>query len=104
MNNIEIDLAADADSTMVQCAVETAFSSAGLRCTMKDTLRKYPGCIHWHYKNGNRPGTLAVMYWPGQCRAWFSIQASRNAAWIEEIVQVLRKSVTAHMRAGRDRE
>ena len=46
MTNIELDLGTEEDTAVIERVLEDACGSAGLRCTMKDTLRSYPGCIH----------------------------------------------------------
>lgn len=97
MKEIEIDLHGNADDEAIQRAVERACSSARLRCTLKDTLRAYPGCVHWHFKNGTQRGTLEITYWPQQTRAWFSIQAGRSATWIDDVLPAIHKSLAEQL-------
>jgi hypothetical protein len=55
---------------------------SGLSITMKDTLSKYPGCVHWHTKKGRERGTLEITWWPARERLWFSMQEGRKADWV----------------------
>jgi hypothetical protein len=43
--------------TYIDIDLEDWCVSAGLRLTLKGTLAKYPGCIHWHFKRGRERGT-----------------------------------------------
>jgi hypothetical protein len=65
-------------------AIESVMSGAGLRQTLKGTLRGYPGCVHWHFAKAGATGTLEVTLWPAQRRVWLSVQVRRGAEWIEE--------------------
>ena len=84
MRDIEISLPEHYENDTVARAIDAALIESGLRITMRDTLKKYPNCIHWHAKNGNKSGTLEVTFWPQKSRAWFTVQSGRNAPWIEE--------------------
>ena len=63
--------------------IDQALAQVGLNTTLRDGLKKFPGCIHWHAKNGGQPGTLEITLWPQQQRAWFTIQDGRAAGWID---------------------
>ena len=63
--------------------IDQAIADTGLNVTLRATLRKFPGCIHWHVKRGNESGTIEITFWPQERRAWFTIQDSRTAVWIE---------------------
>jgi len=52
VREIEIPLAANADCRGVEQAIERAVRGCGLRVSMRGSLAKFPGCIHWHLKNG----------------------------------------------------
>ena len=73
--------------------VEAAFERHGLRVAHKDTLRTHPGCIHWHLKEGEAPGTLEFTLWPDRQRAWFKVQAGRTAAWVDRLLPVLKAAL-----------
>ena len=51
--------------------VEACCCAIGLTQTLRGTLGKYPGCTHWHYKNGKATGVLEITVWPNQHRLWF---------------------------------
>jgi hypothetical protein len=96
---IETDLSLNAtkrDSQIIR-AVERAAAAEGLIQTLKGTLVKYPGCIHWHYKKGKQPGTLEITWFPRERRLWFKIAHNRNNAWIDEAVPRLRRAIESNM-------
>jgi hypothetical protein len=90
MREIEIDILGIDDAQRIAQRVETVLASHGLTLHSRGTLRTYPGCIHWHWKNGKHPGTLEVTHWPAQRRLWFKIQAARRAPWIDQLVPLLK--------------
>lgn len=88
MKNYSVDAPAEED------ALETVFAADGLLITLKSTLIKYPGCVHWHLKQGNQPGTLEATLWQGRC--WFNVSMGRTALWLEPCIERL----TAALEAG----
>lgn len=90
MLEIEAHVAPDADLTRAEASIEAACAAEGLRLTLKGTLKKYPGCIHWHYKKDLQPGTLEITLWPQARRLWFKVAAGRTGAWIDEILARLK--------------
>jgi hypothetical protein len=60
-----------------------------LRITMSGTLKKYPGCRHWHFKRPETAGTLELTIQPTACKAWFSIRRGRSVGWDESHVRGL---------------
>lgn len=97
MREIEIPLPDDADCGAVERIIDAAIDEIGLRVTLRGTLKKHPGCIHWHLKSGRAPGTLELTLWPERHRAWFSIQSGRAAPWIDETVQSLGNLLRLHL-------
>ena len=99
MKDFPIAVPAAADFSMVDTAVERCCDELGLTMTMRDTLGKYPGCVHWHFKKPKATGTLEVTSWPSQRKLWITVQDGRRASWIDEAVpelsRMLRKAVTA---------
>lgn len=87
MNIINVDAPAD------EAALENAFAGEALRITMKSTLIKYPGCVHWHLKFGKETGTLEATLWQG--KGWFSMQMGRSAAWIEPCAERMKQVLEA---------
>jgi hypothetical protein len=63
-------------------ALERVLKQAGLRVTLRGTLAGYPGCTHWHLKNGRERGVLELTYWPGGKRIWLSMQDGRRGGWV----------------------
>jgi hypothetical protein len=61
---------------------------------MRDTLRAYPGCTHWHYKSGKVRGVLEITWWPKTGRLWFKIASGRQADWIGPCVERLRATLS----------
>ena len=93
MRDFPIDLQADVDLTLVEVQIERCCSDLGLIQAMKDTLAKYPGCIHWHYKKRRLAGTLEVTLWHSTRRLWLSIQEGRRAEWIEEVLPKVKEYI-----------
>jgi hypothetical protein len=93
VREIEIPLALNADYRDVQQAIERAIGGCGLRVSLRCSLEKFPGCIHWHLKKGSEPGTLEITLWPKERRAWFTIQNGRRADWIEGKLNAFRKAI-----------
>jgi len=60
--------------TRLDEAIDALCRSHCLSVTMKSTLAKYPGSIHWHIKKERERGTLEATSWPAKCRVWFSMQ------------------------------
>jgi len=65
-------------------AIEEAIATEGLRVAQRSTLAEYPGCLHWHLKQGKEAGILEVTLLQRRDggRILFSIHANRNADWI----------------------
>lgn len=74
----------------VEAVVECSLTRLGMSITMRDTLRSFPGCIHWHAKKARHRGVLEVTYWPRKNRLWLSVHHNRDAPWIHEVIQALR--------------
>ncbi len=89
MREIELLLPTEVDDPAVERLIDEAIAQSGLQVSLRGTLKKYPGCVHWHVKSHGEPGTLEITFWPGQHRAWFAIQNGRRAAWIEGAIERL---------------
>jgi len=83
LREIEIVLPADFDGCAIGRAVDQAIAETGLTVSLRGSLKKFPGCVHWHVKNGHEAGTLEITLWPEQRRAWFVVQDGRRATWID---------------------
>ena len=90
MHQIEIDIPDIDDTPAIARRVETVLAAHGLTMHSRGSVRKYAGCIHWHWKNGRQSGTLEVTLWPAKRRLWFKVQAGRRAPWIDQLVPALK--------------
>jgi hypothetical protein len=73
--------------------IESLCRAHGLSITMKATLSKYPGSIHWHLKRGRERGTLEVTLCPREYRLWFSMQDGRRAEWVMESARRIKEEL-----------
>jgi hypothetical protein len=83
MREIEIALPANFDGGAIELAIDQTLDETGLTVSLRSTLKKFRGCVHWHVKHGCEAGTLEITLWPPERRAWFTIQDGRRAAWID---------------------
>jgi hypothetical protein len=74
-------------------AVEKTCSDHDLIFTLKDTLAKYPGCVHWHVKRNNQSGTLEITWWEKEHRLWFKVADHRTGTWIGKDMPVLKEKI-----------
>ncbi|HEX4142160.1 MAG TPA: hypothetical protein VHY91_01310 [Pirellulales bacterium] len=93
VRDVEIRLPPDADCCEIGRIIDQAIAQAGLTVTLRDELKRFPGCIHWHAKNGRQSGTLEITLWPQQHRAWFTIQDGRAADWIDAKMTLLQEAI-----------
>ncbi len=100
MIEIEVPLPPVADLGRAEALVETCCAAEGLQATLKSTLAKHPGCLHWHYgRNGSR-GTLEITLWPARRRLWLSVQAGRKGEWQEAAIIRLREAIGEVLRVA----
>ena len=97
LQHIEIPVPPDVDVAAVERAIDTAIAGRDLRVPLRGSLKKHPGCAHWHVKQGELPGTLEITFWPPEHRAWFTVQRGRGAAWIDGEIASLRALIEAHL-------
>ncbi len=93
MTETDINVPRIEDADRVIRRVESVLTSHGLTMHSRGTVKSYPGCTHWHFKDGKHAGTLEVTYWPAKRRVWFKVQAKRTAAWIDQLVPVLKEDL-----------
>lgn len=91
MIEYEISLSKRRDDSTVTAVVHDVCKGEGLELQMKTSLRKYPGCTHWHFKRPKAPGIVEVTWWPDETgqrvpRLWLSIHGNRKAAWMSELM------------------
>jgi hypothetical protein len=73
--------------------VERVCVHNGLTCTLKGTLAKYSGSVHWHFKRCGQKGTLEITWWENKHRLWFKVAENRTGTWIEDIIPVLKEQI-----------
>jgi hypothetical protein len=98
MREIELSLPRGLDECEVEQAIDRAIKVRGLSLSLRGSLKKYPGCVHWHVRNGRESGTLEITWSPQRQRAWFSIQSARSAEWIEEAIEQLAQTVQRELK------
>lgn len=97
MIEVEISIPLQTKSASLPARVEKAAASEELIQTLKGTLAKYPGCVHWHFQKGKERGTLEITWWPKEKRLWFKVAANRRAAWIDEAIPRLKQSIESKL-------
>lgn len=98
MIEIDISLPPAVDADLVVETVETSCVGVALQITMKSTLKKFPGCVHWHLKRREERGILEVTWWPADNgtrppRLWLSIHGNRQADWMRDAMPRLRERI-----------
>jgi hypothetical protein len=93
LRELEISLPSQPDGDAIVRSIDQAIVDTGLSVTLRGSLQKFPGCIHWHVKRGRGPGTLEITYWPEARRAWFTIQDGRRAEWIDGQLKLLADAI-----------
>ena len=97
MTEVELYVPARAQSATIIRLVERACAAEGFTLALKGTLAKYPGCVHWHYKNSKARGTLEVTWWKQQRRLWFKVAAGRTGEWIEQAMGRLKSRIEGRL-------
>jgi hypothetical protein len=97
MREIEVDIAADARLDGAEAVIEAVCAAEGLRLTLKDTLKAYPGCVHWHHNLAKEAGTLEITLWAVKRRIWFKVSAGRQGAWMEAMIGQLGMSIRQNL-------
>ncbi len=85
----------------VERLIDRSIADTGLRVVLRGSLKKFPGCVHWHAKRGRESGTLEITYWPGERRAWFTIQDGRKGEWIDGAMVELGHRIRQRIRSTR---
>jgi len=93
MIEVNIEIPENANTDIVVNSVEGVCLQHQLSCTLKGTLAKYPGSIHWHFKAGKQKGTLEITWWENKNRLWCKVAEGRTGKWIEEnLPQIIEKT------------
>jgi hypothetical protein len=86
-------VSSESDLTTAEQLIQESCESRSLHQTLKGTLSKHPGSIHYHYKKGKERGTLEITLWPKEKRIWFSIQSGRDADWVTDCVETMKEEI-----------
>ena len=100
MTEFEINLPDKLDARLVPAVVEEVCASLDLKRKMKSTLKKFPGCVHWHFKKSDEKGVLEVTWWPLDhdaqgSRLWLSVHGDRTADWMLQIMPQIKSMIEA---------
>ncbi|MCW5878298.1 MAG: hypothetical protein KIS80_05470 [Anaerolineales bacterium] len=90
MLEIELVIHPGVTRTQIETAIEATCDKAGLTMISKGDLGKYPGCTHWHFKNGKATGTLEFTHWPQTGRTWIAVHHNRRAEWMDDLIPQLK--------------
>ena len=93
MLEVEAVLPPRARLARLERVVEASIAAEDLTITLKGTLAKYPGCVHWHCKQGTARGTLEITWWPPKRRLWFKVSAGRGGDWVERVMPRLQQAL-----------
>jgi hypothetical protein len=99
MIELAVPVPAGAELAHIEQSVESTCAGAGLRRTLKSTLARYPGSVHWHYGRAAARGTLELTWWPAERRLWFKVSAGRAQPWISRLLPHLQQSLAAALAA-----
>ncbi len=99
MIELNVSVPAGAGLAQIEQLVERIGADASLRRTLKGTLARYPGSVHWHYAHAREHGTLEITWWPARRRLWFKVSAGRTAPWITQQLPQLQSVLEAALGA-----
>jgi hypothetical protein len=98
MTVYEVEIPGELVLSGLEPEIEAACQHVGLNLTLKGTQSRYPGSVHWHYKQGKLPGTLEITLWYPQKRLWLSVQEGRRADWLPTMCALLREKLENRFR------
>ena len=93
MVEVELQISDRADTDTLVRLVEQICTGNRLTCTLKGTLAKYPGSIHWHFKKDDQKGIVEITWWETAGRLWFKLAGNRRGDWIEDSIPVLKEQI-----------
>ena len=102
MQHIEIELPRSTNLSKAEKIIDATLAAVGLQVSLRGTLKKFPGCTHWHTKSPGKSGTLELTLWPEQHRAWISIQSRRAADWIADKLPEIQQALHRHLAAEQE--
>lgn len=98
MIEVKLQIPDSVDTQAVIRIVEQVCASQGLTATLKGTLVRYPGSIHWHFKLGKQKGVLEITWWEGQHHLWFKVASGRTSEWIIQNIPQLKDQIEKLLR------
>ncbi len=93
MNTAEVKLPSAADLRSVEGLVQKTCTARGLEMAMKTSLKSYPGSAHWHFRKGNQPGTIEIIFWKDGRRLWIAVHSNRAGSWTAEEMRGLKSEL-----------
>ncbi len=102
MENYEIKVPAQLKDGEVVQRIEGALTKIGLHVTLSSTLKKFPGCRHWHLHQQGRQGTLDLTWWPAQRRLWLSSRSRRTTASLSDQIPSLLQQLETRLVSTRE--
>jgi len=102
MIELEIEVSTFLDDSTVAAAIQDACKEEALALQMQTSLKKFPGCTHWHFKHSTERGILEITWWPGQnekraARLWLSVHGNRRAAWADKMMPQLKVALDTRL-------
>src|SRR4030095_7866814 len=73
MIELNIEIPKDVNAVVLIDTVERVCLAHHLNCTLKGTLVRYQGSVHWHFKKDKLKGTLEITWWESKNRLWFKV-------------------------------
>ena len=95
--DLEIRVPTGGDWAHAERAVEAVCDAQGLTVSLKATLVRYPGSIHWHVRHPDEPGTLEITLWESAHRIWFSARPGRAVPWTDTAAPRLQSALEAQL-------
>jgi hypothetical protein len=93
MVEVNIKIPETVNTAVLMDVIERVCRAHDLACTLKGTLVKYPGSLHWHFKKGQQTGTLEITWWANKEHLWFKVADGRAGAWIEETLSQMKEEI-----------
>jgi hypothetical protein len=93
MIELNIEIPKDVNAVVLIDTVERVCLAHHLNCTLKGTLVRYQGSVHWHFKKGKLKGTLEITWWESKNRLWFKVADRRTGQWIEENMPQIKEEI-----------
>jgi hypothetical protein len=90
---VELQISKSIKTDSLAQVVERVCVHNGLTSTLKGTLAKYSGSVHWHFKKDKQKGTLEITWWESKHRLWFKVAENRTGPWMEESIPILKEQI-----------